>query len=329
MEEKTISRVSKDFGVSTRMLRYYEQEGLIKSFRRGDYAYRMYDEDSLLRLQQILILRKLRIPLKQIKGILQKPDAVTAIEIFQKNIGELDEEIGALSAIQSILARFVEELQKAADLQLHRLITEDQAILASMESLSRISINFREDQSMEKLNNAEQTLSKLNDVRIVYLPPATVAAAHFIGDEPEREVDERLSAFVRETMLYKVKPDLRHYGFNHPNPVDETGYHGYEMWVTTPADMEVSEGLVKKRFEGGLYAAHMIPMGNFNEWGWLFDWVAKSDKYDFAGDLKDQEHMCGLLEEHLNYVNHVQLDGGEPEDMQLDLLMPVREHQAE
>lgn len=67
------------------------------------------------------------------------------------------------------------------------------------------------------------------------------------------------------------------------------------MWVTIPDDMEVPANLVKKRFEGGLYAAHMIPMGNFNEWEWLLNWVNENEKYEFAGDMKDQEHMCGLL----------------------------------
>ncbi len=325
MEAMTISQVSKDFGISTRMLRYYEQTGLIGSFRREGYAYRMYNENAISRLRQIIILRKLRIPLKQIKVILQKPDAVVAIEILRQNINELDDEITALSTIKSILSRFVDELQKTADIQIHRLITKDDAILAAIESLSPVSINFKEDKTMDKLKKAEESLNKLNDVRIIYLPPATVAAAHYIGDDPENHVNKMIDSFVRDTDLCKIKPDLRHYGFNHPNPVDETGYHGYEIWVTIPDDMEVPSTLTKKHFAGGLYAAHMIAFGNFNEWEWLFDWVNVSEKYEFAGDMQDQEHMCGLLEEHLNYVSHVCLDNTEPEDMQLDLLMPVRE----
>ncbi len=325
MEMMTISQVSKSFGISTRMLRYYEQLGLIDSFRREGYAYRVYNEAALVTLRQILILRKLRISLKQIKAILIKPDAVTAIEVFQQNLSELDGEIAALSTIRSILSRFVNELQKAADIQIHRLITQDDFVIDALESLSLISINFKEDRAMDKLKDAETHLSKLTDVRIVYLPPATVAAAHYIGDEPEYQAGLLMSKFVRDTNLCKIKPDLRHYGFNHPNPVDETGSHGYEMWVTIPDEIEVPPYLTKKHFAGGLYAAHMIPMGNFNEWEWLLDWVNKSKKYEFAGDMQDQEHMCGLLEEHLNYVNHVLLDNTEPEDLQLDLLMPIRE----
>lgn len=325
MKAMTISEVSRSFGISTRMLRYYEKTGLIKSFRREDYAYRIYDEDALTRLRQVLILRKLRIPLKQIKIILHKPEAVTAIEIFRQNIMEIDEEINALSVIKSILDRFVEALSNTADIKIHSLLTLDESMLSTIESLSLISINFKEDKTMDDLKKAEKSLSRLTDVRIVYLPPATVAVAHHIGDEPEACTGAMIDRFVRDTGLTKIKPDLRHYGFNHPNPKDETGYHGYEMWVTIPDDMEVPTPLVKKHFAGGLYAAHMIPMGNFNEWEWLFDWVSKSEKYLFAGDIKDQEHMCGLLEEHLNYVGHIQLENTEPEDMQLDLLMPIRE----
>ena len=285
----------------------------------------MYNETAISRLKQIMILRKLRIPLKQIQVILQRPDAVTAIEVFQQNINELNGEIAALSTIKSILSRFVAELQQAAHIQIKRLITQDETILAAIESLSLTSINFKEDKTMDKLKQAEKQLSKLNDVRIVFLPPATVVAAHHIGDDPEHHAYTMIDKFVRDTGLCKIKPDLRTYGFNHPNPMDETGYHGYEVWVTIPDDMEVPLPLTKKHFAGGLYAAHMISMGNFHEWEWLFDWVNKSEKYEFAGDMQDQAHMCGLLEEHLNYVSHVDLNNTEPEDLQLDLLMPIRE----
>jgi DNA-binding transcriptional MerR regulator len=325
MESMTISQVSKGFGISTRMLRYYEQLGLIKSFRREGYAYRVYNDNALIRLRQIILLRKLRIPIKQISIVLQKPKAVTAIEIFRQNILELDEEITALSTIRSILNRFVDELQKAADLELHSLLTQDASILDAVQALSPVSINFKEDQTMNDLKKAEESLSKLTDVRILCLPPAMVAAAHHIGDEPESHAYSMIDRFVQDSGLCGIKPDLRHFGFNHPNPSDETGFHGYEVWVTIPEEMEVPPPLVKKRFAGGLYAAHMIQMGNFNEWEWLFHWVSQSEKYEFAGDMEDQEHMCGLLDEHLNYVSHARLGNTEPEDMQIDLLMPVRE----
>ena len=325
MELMTVSQVSRSLGISTRMLRYYEQAGLVESLRQEGYAYRIFDEKAVLRLKQILLLRRLRIPVRQIKAILLKEDAVAAIEIFRENIRNLNEEMTALSVVKEILNHFVEELSRTAELPLEKILLKDDVLADSIESFGLISINFKEDQTMEKLKKAEAGLSRIGDVRIIYLPPSAVAAAHYVGDEPEIHVNEMLDRFVRETGLHRRKPDLRHYGFNHPNPTDATGFHGYESWVTIPEDMEVPAPLVKKLFVGGIYAAHMISFGSFNEWDLLLNWVNSNEKYEFAGDMADQEHMCGLLEEHLNYISHVELANTEPEEFQLDLLVPVRE----
>ncbi len=204
---------------------------------------------------------------------------------------------------------------------------EDESLLEIVDSLTASKINFKEEKTMKELNKASKKLNKLKDrdVRIVYLPPATVAAYQYVGHEPEMHVNQVLDRFVRESDLVHIKPDLRHFGFNAPNPVDESGYHGYEMWVTIPDDMELPEPLVKKQFEGGLYAAHMIPFGAFEEWGWLSEWVKKHPKYEGNSAGKGHECMWGLLEEHLNYIHHVNLENTEPEGLQLDLLHPIKE----
>lgn len=325
METMTVSQVSQSLGISTRMLRYYEKTGLINSSRREGYSYRIYDENTVSRIKQIILLRKLRIPVRQIAVILNNTDAVAAIEIFRQNIDELDEEITALSTIRDILKHFAGELSRTTTLPLKTLICQDDTLLSSIESLDLVSINFKNAQSADKLIKAEERLKKINDVRIIYLPPAAIAASHYIGDDPELNANLLLDNFVKDSGLKEIKPDLRRYGFNHPNPVDDTGYHGYEAWVTIPNDMEVPEPLEKKQFCGGLYAAHMISFGNFDEWDAFLEWIMKNGHYEFAGDLQDQEHMCGLLEEHLNFFHHI----GQPEmdinQLQLDLLMPVRE----
>ena len=47
----TITEVTRTHAVSTRMLRYYEQQGLLRSQRREGYAYRVYDEKNIARLR--------------------------------------------------------------------------------------------------------------------------------------------------------------------------------------------------------------------------------------------------------------------------------------
>ena len=109
---QTVSAVSKNLGISNRMLRYYEQIGLIQSQRMEGYAYRVYDEQAIRRLRQIIVMRKLRVPVKQICDILSNNAASDVIEVFERNIGELDEEITAMATIRSILQNLVRELRE-------------------------------------------------------------------------------------------------------------------------------------------------------------------------------------------------------------------------
>lgn len=325
MELQTISQISKLFNISTRTLRYYEQIGLIQPIKKEDFAYRTYDEDTVVRLQQIIVLRKLRIPLKQIAEILKSDDTAVAINAFRQNLAEIEDEITALSTIKSVIQAFLERLHLQDDAL--RLL-DDESLLDIVDSLTTSKISFKEDKTMDDLKKAEEKLNRITDrdVRIVYLPPATVAASHYIGDEPEHITGKAIDKFVIENDLPNIYPGLRNYGFNHPNPVDETNYHGYEIWVTIPDDMEVPAPLVKKHFTGGLYAAHMIPIGAFEEWGWLYEWVRTSDKYDYNLINDGGECMHGLLEEHLNYRNNVsKFIGGVWENFQLDLLFPIKE----
>ena len=165
MELQTISRVSKNYGISAQTLRYYEQIGLIKSIRKDNSGYRLYDEATVKQLSSIILLRKLRISVKQIKEILNNQDALTAVEIFERNISGLDEEITSLSTIKSILTRFAEELRAKADmvLQLDLLNDANTISIADSISFSKNHIDNRESLSMEDLNKASETLSKLEE----------------------------------------------------------------------------------------------------------------------------------------------------------------------
>ncbi len=320
-EIQTITQVTKAFGISTRMLRYYEEIGLLESERIEGYAYRAYGPAARARLRQILFLKKLRIPLRQIATLLESADARRAVEIVEENISKIDEEAQSLATVRAVLARF-----RTLLLALPRAEALSEESLADLVAPIALPNEKREDMDMEKLDKASERLAQLTDrdVRIVYLPPATVAAYQYEGDEPEWHVNRVVDGFVRETRLPEIKPDVRHYGFNAPNPVDETNAHGYEMWVTVPDDMDVPAPLCKKSFPGGLYAARAIPFGAFEEWDRLFNWVTQSEKYAYRGNW-DGKNMFGCLEEHINYVNHYMLNNPEPEGMQLDLLIPVRE----
>ena len=71
---KSISQVAKLTGVSIRTLQYYDEIGLLKPSKLTAAGYRMYDDNALQTLQQILFFKELGFPLKEIKEILEKPD---------------------------------------------------------------------------------------------------------------------------------------------------------------------------------------------------------------------------------------------------------------
>jgi Predicted transcriptional regulators len=64
-----IKDISDRYDITARTLRYYEDMGLISSTRSESYAYRLYDETAVKRIEQILILRKLNISIKDIQRV--------------------------------------------------------------------------------------------------------------------------------------------------------------------------------------------------------------------------------------------------------------------
>ena len=71
---KTVHEVSGMTGVSIRALQYYDRIGLLRPSDRTPAGYRLYGDAELARLQQILLLRELEFPLKEIREILDRPD---------------------------------------------------------------------------------------------------------------------------------------------------------------------------------------------------------------------------------------------------------------
>lgn len=66
---KTIKEVSKVSGVSVRTLQYYDKIGLLPPADYSESGYRLYSEENLKQLQQILLFRELDFPLKSIIDI--------------------------------------------------------------------------------------------------------------------------------------------------------------------------------------------------------------------------------------------------------------------
>lgn len=70
---RTVKQVSDLTGISVRALHYYDEIGLLKPSEITETGYRLYDDEALKTLQQILFFKELDIPLKEIKDIMSSP----------------------------------------------------------------------------------------------------------------------------------------------------------------------------------------------------------------------------------------------------------------
>lgn len=107
-----IGEVAKASGLSAKMIRYYEEIGLIKPAQRNQNAYRLYAKESLEVLRFIKRSRDLGFSLDRIKVLLslwqdrsRKSSEVKALA--ENYIHELDQQIEKLSSIRSQLEQLL------------------------------------------------------------------------------------------------------------------------------------------------------------------------------------------------------------------------------
>lgn len=99
-------------GVTKANLRFYEKEGLITP-QRSENGYRDYSEDDIIRLKEIIVLRKLGIPVQQIADIL---DGVLPLqEALDTNILSLQEEIRKLNGSLELCRQLKAEAAQTLD----------------------------------------------------------------------------------------------------------------------------------------------------------------------------------------------------------------------
>lgn len=69
-----VGDVARLAGVSVRTLHHYDELGLLSPSQRSDSGYRLYSEQDLTRLQQILFYRELGFELGEIRSIMEDPE---------------------------------------------------------------------------------------------------------------------------------------------------------------------------------------------------------------------------------------------------------------
>ena len=86
-------------GVTVRTLHHYDRIGLLKPNRRTESGYRVYSDRDLARLEQIVVLKFLGLPLSDIRDLLRDDTALSDILRRQQRVlaekrRQLDRAIG-------------------------------------------------------------------------------------------------------------------------------------------------------------------------------------------------------------------------------------------
>lgn len=93
--EWSIQEIARKAGTTSRTLRHYGDLGLLAPSRLGSNGYRYYDQDALVRLQRILLLRELGLSLPAIKDVLEgQRDTAVALRAHLRLLEQEQARIG-------------------------------------------------------------------------------------------------------------------------------------------------------------------------------------------------------------------------------------------
>lgn len=270
-----ISEIALKYDISTRALRYYEDAGLIQSIRTGDYAYRLYDDAAIKRIEQILVLRKLNIAIKDIQKIFTCNSFEVLLDVLGSKVNEIDDEVTLLHELREIVITFIKQIEQcdikaAADLN---LLYEKATIMEDRLSETKAKTN---ESSVGKLLEVTEKLEKMPDIRIMMLPKVKMARS---GNTDLGEFDQwwssvsvEQSLFPRDFMWYNPKLDCFEWLFAIPENMNDT--NGYEVFD----------------FPGGLYAVATAndegeEISRVN--GLIHKWVDESEEYEVSSSSND------------------------------------------
>jgi DNA-binding transcriptional MerR regulator len=296
-----INEVVDNFGISSRTLRYYEEMGLLWSNHPDNKTQRYYDTAALERLKQIIILRKLQIPVKDIVVIFRSENTAALIQAFVDKLESLDTEISALSELRHLVDDFLHKMlmsgiKKISAITL--LYEETEKRLATVEKNGTVTF--------EKLSEISRETLRLHDVRIIRLPPMRLLTSRLKTGQAENLDGKMQTLFVKYG--FTPSPGLRNCFFR-KEPNGE-----WIMLIKIPSDYENTTEYADEKLSSGLFAIASSFMENMDDTFILLkDWVNKSDLYELDANTKGELQRYEMIEEILpwdiaNKLNRYQQD---------------------
>lgn len=142
--ERSISDVARMAGVTSRTLRHYDDIGLLHPARVAANGYRWYGRTELLRLQRILLLRELGVPLPRIRQVLDgDTDELTSL---RRHRDDLAAERGRLDQVLVTVDRTIADLEGTTELDDEEFFTG----LANRQDALRADLTSRYGEQVQE-----------------------------------------------------------------------------------------------------------------------------------------------------------------------------------
>jgi DNA-binding transcriptional MerR regulator len=156
----TVKQLSDMAGITRRTLHYYDEIGLLTPTRIGDNGYRYYGEDAILKLQQILLYRKLGLSLNTIKKILTNPsfDVIAALQNHKKELHKRIDQLQRLEKTVDNTILFIEGKKQMSQKQLFEAFSEEEQAKYEEEAMQMYDpeIVKTSNEKWRKLTDAEK-----------------------------------------------------------------------------------------------------------------------------------------------------------------------------
>lgn len=121
-----IGTLSRRTGVPPRMLRYYEEQGLLTA-GRSENGYRTYDDDAVAAVERIALLIRSGVPTRLIKALLELESTTardlaascprSVAELLAAELHELDARITCLTRSRTTIEEYLRRTEHAAVLR--------------------------------------------------------------------------------------------------------------------------------------------------------------------------------------------------------------------
>ena len=212
----TVKQVANLTGVSVRTLQFYDEIGLLKPAGLTEAGYRLYDENTLETLQQILFFKELDFTLKEVKTIMENPqfDKMNAF-IKQRELIQLKRD--RLNALIELLDKLI-KLEKCMDFKKFDMTDYFNALNEyrqnnSEEIVKQFGSLESFDEMLTMMRSREDEIGEMAVKQYGSIENYTKAAqknlARFLADGPAFSRTEALSlAEKTEALTRKLTADL-------------------------------------------------------------------------------------------------------------------------